>query len=194
MELESPEYTATEEPRLVEVGPAAYLAIEGMGGPGGEQFIRRMTGLTRVYEAVRGKLEAAGNRIPGAYLEGLWWGVSGPGDFSSDPTEDWAWRLMYRVPQLLAGEDLKPVIEEVRAAGDYPEAAKVCIETLNEGLCIQVLHVGPYTTEKASIEKMGEFARKRELSFHGLHHEIYLNRPGEVPPEELRTILRMPVC
>jgi hypothetical protein len=188
------EYTATEEPQLIELKSACYLAIEGMGAPDGEQFTRRLAALTEVYEALRKNLESAGNRIERAYLEGLWWGVAGPGDFFSAPTCDWAWRLMYRVPDLLTFEDLNQLIEEFKESGSYPEVAKIRIESLNEGPCIQILHVGPYMTEKVSLDKMGEYAREKGLSFHGLHHEIYLNRSQEVPEEELRTILRMPVC
>ena len=100
-DLISPEYTATEEPRLIELQAISYIAIEGMGAPDGEQFTRRLAALKEVYQALCEKLESAGNDIERSYLEAQWWGVSGPGDFSSDPSSDWAWKLMYRVPDLL---------------------------------------------------------------------------------------------
>ena len=193
-ELDSPEYTATDEPKLVELKPATFLAIEGMGAPGGEQFTRRLSALSEVYAALRKLLESTGNSIEPAYLEGLWWGISGPGDFFSDPASDWAWRLMFRVPDLLNRADLKKVIVELKETSAYSEVAKVSIEVIEEGLSVQVLHIGSYMNEGLSIGKMGKFAKERELSFRGLHHEIYLNRPSEVPTEELKTILRMPVC
>jgi hypothetical protein len=190
----SDEYRASEEPRLVELKPANFLTIEGMGAPDGEQFKRRMAALEEVHRALRKKLQGAGNAIELSYLEGQWWGVSGPGDFSSDPTSDWAWRLMFRVPDLLNQEDVNQVISELRQSSEYSEVAKVRLKTIREGLSVQILHIGSYMNEKPSIDKMSEFIQKRELSFHGLHHEIYLNSPKDVPVEELRTILRMPVC
>lgn len=190
----SDEYRASEEPRLVELKPATYLTIEGMGAPDGEQFTRRMAALGEVYRVLREKLQEAGNTIEPSFLEGQWWGVSGPGDFSSDPTSDWAWRLMFRVPDLLSQEDVNQVISDLRKSSEYSEVAKVRLKMIREGLSVQILHIGSYMNEKPSIDKMSEFIQKRELSFHGLHHEIYLNNPKDVSTEELRTILRMPVC
>jgi len=69
----------------------------------------------------------------------------------------------------------------------------VRLEKLSEGRCVQMLHVGPYATEEETIAQMLAFAAQQSLSFHGLHHEIYLSDPRRVPPQRLRTILRHPV-
>jgi len=67
------------------------------------------------------------------------------------------------------------------------------LEKLNEGLCVQMLHVGPYDEERKTIAMMPAFAEKEGLLFHGLHHEIYLSDPRRVAAKKLKTILRMPV-
>ena len=67
------------------------------------------------------------------------------------------------------------------------------METLEEGRCVQMLHVGPYADEPASVARMEAFAKEQGLRFRGRHHEIYLSDPRRVPPERLRTILRYPV-
>ena len=67
------------------------------------------------------------------------------------------------------------------------------LEKINEGKCVQMLHIGPYATEEATVAQMLDFAAQRGLVIHGLHHEIYLSDPRRVPPERLRTILRHPV-
>ncbi|HWH60836.1 MAG TPA: GyrI-like domain-containing protein [Terriglobales bacterium] len=70
---------------------------------------------------------------------------------------------------------------------------EVKLETLDEGRCVQVLHVGPYSAEKATLEKMAELTKTKGMNFRGPHHEIYLSDPRRVPEARLRTILRHPV-
>jgi hypothetical protein len=72
-------------------------------------------------------------------------------------------------------------------------APEVEIDKLGEGLCVQMLHVGPYEREKETIEVMLAFAAGKGYSAHGRHHEIYISDPRRVPPERLKTILRLPV-
>lgn len=70
---------------------------------------------------------------------------------------------------------------------------EVKFEQLKEGKCVQILHIGPYSTEPESLAKMYELMREKRLIFNGLHHEIYLSDPRKVPEEKWRTILRQPV-
>jgi hypothetical protein len=70
---------------------------------------------------------------------------------------------------------------------------RVKLERIDEGRCVQVLHVGPYADEPETIAAMKAFADEHSLTCHGLHHEIYLSDPRRVPPQRLRTILRQPV-
>jgi hypothetical protein len=64
---------------------------------------------------------------------------------------------------------------------------------LDEGTCVQALHVGPYEQERDTIAKMKAFAAEKGLAYRGHHHEIYLSDPRRVQPAKLRTILRQPV-
>jgi hypothetical protein len=187
------EYAASPQPGLVEVGRGRYLTIEGMGEPGGENFQRRLGALYATVYAIKSALRAEGRPdfVVGR-LEGLWWGIRGPGDFTREPPGDWNWKLMIRVPEWLTETDLAAAQETLRARGKDPVVAKVRLEDLEEGLCVQALHVGPYDREAETISRMNEFAREQRLAFHGLHHEVYLSDPRRTAPEKLRTILRMP--
>ncbi|MNV69285.1 hypothetical protein D3C71_1621890 [compost metagenome] len=69
----------------------------------------------------------------------------------------------------------------------------VAYETLHEGRCVQILHVGPYATEPETLAQMEQFIEQNQLSYGGLHHEIYLSDPRKTDPAKLRTILRYPV-
>jgi hypothetical protein len=71
--------------------------------------------------------------------------------------------------------------------------AQVRLESMEEGLCVQMLHVGPFADEPATLAEMERFADKNGLEFTGPHHELYLSDPRRTPPQRLKTILRMPV-
>ena len=77
--------------------------------------------------------------------------------------------------------------------GKGEDVKRVRLESLTEGQCVQMLHVGPYEKECETIAVMKTFAEKKQLEFSGKHHEIYLSDPRRVPPERLKTILRHPV-
>jgi hypothetical protein len=192
--LHEKEYVAAKNPVLVEIPPARYLSIEGMGEPGGEQFTQRLNALYKVAYSIKMAKKNAGSDYVVCKLEALWWGISGPGDFSAEPASDWNWRLLIRVPDFVAETDLQDAVTAAVRKRASPEVHKVKLRELEEGLCVQVLHVGAYSREKESIEKMNELVKEKGLSFHGLHHEIYLSDPRRVSPEQLKTILRMPVC
>ncbi len=188
------EYLAPKEPALVEVGPAKYLSIEGEGEPAGEDFqakIQAMYGAAFTIKMTR-KFAGKGD-YKVCHLEGLWWTGGKGSDFLKVPRSRWRWKLLIRVPEFIAPDDLAAAKEALRKKGKPPEFEQVELETIEEGPCVQMLHVGPYAEEPQTIAQMAAFARAQGLAFHGRHHEIYLSDPRRVPPERLRTILRHPV-
>jgi hypothetical protein len=127
-------------------------------------------------------------------LEGLWWGPPGhERDFMRLPPARWEWDLLIRTPDFVASADVERTCRELRAKGKPATVETVRLEKLAEGRCVQVLHVGPYSAEPATIAAMLAFARARGLEPAGRHHEIYLSDPRRVAAERLRTILRQPV-
>jgi hypothetical protein len=192
--VHSSEYVKPKDPVLVETQPANYLAIDGMGEPGGDQFSRRVGALYAVAYTLKMTKKKAGQDYVVAKLQAQYWGVGGPGDFSSEPMSEWNWKLMIRTPDFVTEADVADAKASCLAKkSDVPEIGKVNLVQINEGTCVQLLHIGPYSDEERSIKRMNEFAKEKGLSFHGLHHEIYLSDPRRVPPERLKTILRMPV-
>ena len=188
------EYLASDDPQLIDVSPACYLVIEGMGDPEHEVYRKRMEALKAVASQTQSDFESRGQRFRTGQLEIFFWGVMGPGDFFLEPKADWNWRLSLRIPEFVAQEHVAMAVDALRVRGAEPEVAKVRVLKLHEGRCVQVLHVGPTEEIRVSVEKMGEYVRERGLSFHGLHHEIHLNDPAEPATARQRTIVRMPVC
>ena len=191
--LHKAEYVTRKKPELIQTKPAKYLTITGRGAPASELFQKSVGALYAVAYTLKMAKKFAGQDYKVAGLEGLWWGEKQNEDFSAQAPDSWNWKLLIRVPDFIAAQDLKQTIKALKDKGKAPEAADVKLETIREGQCVQILHVGPYSAERETISQMVALARERGLAFRGPHHEIYLSDPRRVPPERLRTILRMPV-
>jgi len=188
------EYVAPKKPVLVEVGPAPYLTIEGRGEPSGEAFQAKVGAMYQMAFTIKmtRKFASKGD-YKVCHLEGLWWAERKGVDFMDVPPQEWRWKLLIRTPDFITAEDLGDATEALRKKKKPPVFEEVELGTIEEGLCVQVLHVGPYDTEPETIAAMHDLAEVNGLTFHGLHHEIYLSDPRRVSPERLRTILRHPV-
>lgn len=187
------EYAAAPEPRTVTIGPALYLAVEGHGEPGGVEFQEKLSALYGVLYTIKFAAKRRGQDFKASGMEGLWWTPSGDSNYLEIPRQDWCWQLMVRVPEFVSVEDLEAARDELRGRGKTGDFDGVGLESLDEGLCVQALHVGPYETESETLRKMDELVQRNGLMYRGLHHEIYLSDPRRVPPERIRTILRHPV-
>ncbi len=187
------EYVAPKAPAFIQVAPARYLTYTGSGAPGSEGFHKAVGALYGVAYTIKMTKKFAGQDYKVCALEGQWWGTEKSADLSNLPPESWNWRLMIRVPDFIKASDLKAAGRQLREKGKGDEATKVKLETLKEGKCVQMLHVGPYNQVGATITRMIEFAGKSGLGCQGRHHEIYLSDPRRVPAARLRTLLRHPV-
>jgi hypothetical protein len=130
-------------------------------------------------------------------LEGLWWVEDG--FFDITVKDNWFYTLMILQPELVTPEIFEEAREQVRKKrGDSASLAKVRLGTFEEGLCVQVMHIGPYATEPTTIERMREYMRENGLKDNvgpnGKHHEIYMSDPRRVAPEKTKTVLRHPVA
>jgi hypothetical protein len=185
------EYVTPKQPVLLRVGPAKYLAVEGRGAPAGAAFRLAIGALYAVAFTIKMSRKAAGKgdyRI--AWLEGLWWGPDKRAPFAVKSPKDWRWKVLIRTPTFVSARDLAKAQRDLLAKGKVAEVAKVKLETIREGRCVQMLHVGSYASEPATIEAMHDLAESQGLEFRGVHHEIYLSDPRRVPERKLRTILR----
>jgi hypothetical protein len=191
--LHKTEYAATRKPALVDVKPATYLAISGQGAPGGELFSASIGALYSMAFTIKMTRKFAGMQdYAVCKLEGQWWSDP-PADFARLPKDQWLWNLMIRTPDAVKEDDLQQAVAVLRKRGKGEGTDRVRLESLTEGPCVQMLHVGPYEKECETIALMQAFAEKQQLQFSGRHHEIYLSDPRRVPPDRLKTILREPV-
>jgi len=188
--LHAAEYVAPRTPRLVETRPAKYLAIAGSGDPNGAGFSEKVGALYAVAFTVKMAWKKAGRDYKVAGLEGLWWGV-GRGEWMIDQARaEWRWKVLIRVPDFVSAKDVTAAAKALLTRGKPKAVANVKLETLRQGRCVQMLHVGPYLNEGPTMDAMLAFAKAQGLRFTGRHHEIYLSDPRRVKAEKLRTILR----
>ena len=188
--LHKTEYAAPKKPALVRTKPARYLAIRGQGVPGGARFTACIGALYGAAFTIKMTRKFAGKQdYAVCKLEGQWFF---DGDPAGIPKDEWKWKLMIRTPDFISPEDLKTAEGALLKRGKSPEVKEVTLETIDEGVCVQMLHVGPYERENETVALMESFAEANGLKLSGPHHEIYLSDPRRVPAERLKTILRVP--
>lgn len=129
-------------------------------------------------------------------LQGLWWVEDGFFDIAVK--DNWFYTLMIMQPEVITQELFEEAREQVRKKkGDSEMLSKARLAHFEEGLCVQVMHIGPYAAEPATIERMKEFMKENGLKDNvgpnGKHHEIYLSDPRRAAPDKMKTVLRHPV-
>jgi len=112
--------------------------------------------------------------------------------------DNWFYTLMILQPEVITPAVFEEACEGVfKRNGNSPALSKVRLEHFEEGPCVQVMHIGPYATEPATVERMRAFAFENGyrdcVGVGGKHHEIYLGDPRKADPAKLKTILRHPV-
>lgn len=131
-------------------------------------------------------------------LEGLWWVEDGFFDIAVK--DNWFYTLMIMQPEIVTREIFEEAREQVRKKkGDSDMLNMARLAYFEEGLCVQTLHIGPYATEPATIDRMKEFMAENGLKdsvgpIGGKHHEIYMSDPRKSAPEKMKTVLRHPVA
>lgn len=185
-------YSARAAPTLVTFGPLPYLTIGGQGEPEGVAHTAALSELYGAAYRIKGLCKGAGNDFTVPKLEGLWW-VSEEEILPplSVPRDRWHWRLLLRLPDFVTEEHVQMATSACAERSEQDQ--QVRFETLDEGTCVQILHLGPYSTEPETLKTLDAFIECEGLQRNGLHHEIYLSDPRRSAPDQLRTILRQPV-
>ncbi|MGI5919244.1 MAG: GyrI-like domain-containing protein [Christensenellales bacterium] len=204
--MDKPEYDAlvkrlyfppAKQPQILTVSPMRYVMIDGQGDPNtSEAFQDAVAALYSVSYGIK-MLPKKGTAPPGYFeykvsaLEGLWTMPEGE-DFDPNDKSRLIWTLIIMQPPFVTPE----LFEEVRIAQrDKKKLAaldSVRFETLDEGLCAQALHIGPFDTEPETFEKLHAFLEQEGYERIELgHHEIYMSDFRKTAPEKLKTVLRV---
>ncbi len=183
--------------RLVVVPSRRYLMVDGHGDPNvSEEYA---AALAVLYPLAYGLKFLSKRELERDYvvppLEGLWWAEDMATFTTSRDKSAWDWTMMLLVPGWLTPEHVRAARESVAAKKPEIDLDSVRHGELDEGLCVQTLHVGPFDTEGPVLADLHErFIPDNGLVMRGKHHEIYLSDARRTAPEKLRTILRQPVA
>lgn len=182
--------------RIIDVPRARYLSIDGAGDPNTAPAYR--AAIEALYPLAYALKFASRAELGRDYvvppLEGLWWADDMAAFTERRDKSLWQWTMLIMVPDWVPDDLVGAARERVRAKRAPERLDDARIEALDEGTCVQTLHVGSFDDEAPVLARMhDEFIPGEGLSMTGRHHEIYLGDPRRVAPERMRTILRQPV-
>lgn len=193
-------YTAARKPELVSIPPAQYIAICGKGDPSSTAFAAPIEALYATAYTIKFAYKARGKDFTVPRLEGLWWydekkypGATISSAATAIPRSEWEYRLLIRLPDFVQQSAVADATAVVLQKNKAALAARVTYFTMEEGSCVQMLHVGPFANEPESLQQMADYMQTHQLGRNGMHHEIYLSDFRKTAPEKLKTILREPV-
>lgn len=179
---------------LVEVPAQQFIAVSGKGDPNtAPEYARAVEALYAVAYTLKFTSKRAGRDFVVGPLEGLWWSPN-PEVFTARAKDEWLWRMLISQPDWLTETDIKEATKVAQAKKNLPALDLVEPETLHEGRCAQVLHIGSYDDETPIMTTLHErYLPDNALTERDRHHEIYLGDPRRTAPEKLKTVLRQPV-
>ena len=185
------------EPVIVDMPSMNYLMVDGAGDPNTAQeagdAIEALYPVAYALKFLVKKEKATDYGV--MPLEGLWW-ADDMAQFTPHNKDIWKWTYMIMQPEHISGDMVDKVLEQVQKKKNLTALHKVRFESLAEGLSAQIMHIGPFSAEGPTIERLHRFIKENGYSFDGLvqkHHEIYLSDIRKVAPEKMKTILRQPI-
>ena len=192
-------YMSKSVPEIVTVPKANYIAVRGMGDPNQEGGAYQSA--VSILYAVAYTLKMSYKtdyRIEGFFeyvvppLEGFWWqeGIDGI-DYGDKSTFHWI--SVIRLPEFVTKKDFDWAVEEA-ARKKKLDCSLAEFLTIEEGLCVQIMHIGPFDHEPSTVALMDQYIAENgyanDMNENRLHHEIYLSDARKVAPEKRKTVIR----
>ena len=195
---------SAKKPEIITVPRFQFAMIDGAIEKGSEpgkspafaEATQALYGISYTLKFMLKKRKVDAVDYPVMALEGLWWVVDGKFDITVK--DNWHYTLMILQPEAITPALFAEGLAEVkRKRGDSPALSQLRLEYFEEGLSVQMMHIGPYATEPATLATMLAFAAdegyRDRVGLGGKHHEIYLGDPRKADPSKLKTVLRHPV-
>lgn len=189
-------YVPKQSPVQLEVPEFKYIVLEGVGNPNDEEFSDAIGVLYSVSYGIR-MLPKKGITPEGYFeytvypLEALWKQVENKEEFDKNNLQ---YRIMMRQPDFVTEELLSRVLEIVAKKNHHDKLTEVKLESIQDGDCVQAMHVGSYDNEPETFAKLDEFCVANGMErANEWHREIYLSDARKTEPEKLKTVLRFQV-
>lgn len=181
---------------IVEVPRMNFLMIDGQGDPNTaesyQHALEALYGMSFTIKFASKKELGRDYTVPP--LEGLWWAEDMDIFTTTSSKDEWLWTMMMMVPDWIDETFVEKGRAKVADSKELATLDSVRFESYEEGLSVQILHIGPYDAEGPTIARLhDEFLPQQGFVENGKHHEIYLSDPRRVAPEKWKTVLRQPV-
>ena len=195
-------YMPKQKPEIINVPKMNYIAVRGKGNPNteGGEYQKAMEVLYSLAYTIKMSYKTD-YKMEGFFeyvvppLEGFWWQENVDGIDYSDK-DSFRWISCIRLPDFVKKEDFEWAVRtaEEKKKKDFSFAEFLTVE---EGLCVQIMHIGPFDNEPESVEIMDKFLEENgyicDIGEKRLHHEIYLSDARKVLPEKWKTVIRHPI-
>ncbi|MFN7253451.1 MAG: GyrI-like domain-containing protein [Anaerobacillus sp.] len=192
-------YLPKQKPEIVTIPEQKFFSIKGKGNPNEEEFAEKIGVLYSLAYAVR-MMPKQGYTPNGYYeytvypLEGIWDLTDEGRKLANLNKDELLYTIMIRQPDFVTKEVVERAFQSTEKKKPHPFLKDVTFGTYQDGLCVQMLHIGPYDDEPKSFELMNEFLKFNNLERTSLQHrEIYLSDFRKVEPTKLKTVLRYKV-
>lgn len=179
----------------VDVPTMNFLMVDGAGDPNASQaYTDAVEVLFMVSYAAKFLVKKGASAVDYGVmpLEGLWW-ADDLSKFSTNDKSNWKWTAMIMQPTFVTSDIVERAISDVTKKKNPSGIARVRLDRLSEGRCAQIMHIGPFSEEGPTIEKVYRFIDSRGRRT-GKHHEIYLSDIRKADPSKWKTIIRQPMA
>ena len=195
-------YMPKNKPEIVIVPKANYIAVKGKGDPNeeGGAYQQAISVLYAVAYTLKMSYKTD-HKIVGFFeyvvppLEGFWWQDHIAGVDYTDKSA-FNWISVIRLPDFITKEDFEWAVDTA-AKKKKLDCSSAEFLTLEEGLCVQIMHIGPFDDEPATVAIMDQYLRENgyenDMTGPRLHHEIYLSDARKVEPSKWKTVIRHPI-
>ena len=180
----------------LDLGPMQYLMIDGEGVPESNAYQQAVQALFAVSYTLKFHIKKGSRGLDYAVmpLEGLWWADDMAHFTTNLDKTKWKWTMMIRQPDFVSEADVATALKLCALKKDPPDLEGLRLESVTEGQVCQILHVGPFSEEGPTIEKLHGEIETEGKTLCGKHHEVYLSDIRRAAPDKWRTILRQPAC
>jgi hypothetical protein len=179
---------------IVDVPEMNFIMIDGKGDPNtSKAFQNAVEALYGISYSLKFMIKKGAMAIDYGVmpLEGLWW-AEDMSRFSVECKDDWLWTLMIMQPEFITASLFEQARQHVRKKKELVSLPYLRFSAYKEGGSAQIMHIGPFSEEGPTVEKIHRFIAEAGGKPSGKHHEIYLSDFRRTAPEKLKTIIRQP--
>lgn len=189
-------YIPKQKPELIEIPPFKFIQLKGEGNPNNDAFSEAIGVLYSLAYAIR--MMPKNGFIPEGYEEYVVYPLEGVWDLKEEARNQdtldkdaLVYTIMIRQPEFVTEEVFQEALRRVKQKKPHPLLDEVEFVTIEEGMCVQMMHVGSFDDEKYSFDLMKQYCEENQLNIRSqVHREIYISDFRKTAPEKLKTVLR----